>query len=87
MNINIDFDLLFRYLLIGILSGYLIIYGLRPIMPYPEFLLDLFDHYWVLLLLLFINYYLLVWDLKIGILMALSIIAFILDIILLNNPS
>jgi len=82
---NIDFDLLFRYLIIGILSGYLLIYGLRPIMPYPETLLDLFDHYWILLILLFVNYYLLLWDLKIGVLMALSIIAFILDIVLLNN--
>lgn len=85
MIINLDFDLLFRYLIIGILSGYLLIYGLRPIMPYPEFLLDLFDHYWVLLLLLCINYYLLIWDLKVGVLMGLAIIAFILDIVLLNN--
>jgi len=85
MIINIDFDLLFKYLIIGILSGYLLIYGLRPSMPYPEFLLELFDQYWVLLLLLIINYYLLIWDIKIGVLMALSIIAFILDIVLLNN--
>ena len=87
MIINIDFDLLFRYLIIGILSGYLIIYGLRPIMPYPEILLDFLDHYWILLILIFVNYYLLIWDLKIGVLMALSIIAFILDIVLLNNSS
>lgn len=85
MIINIDFDLLFKYLIIGILSGYLLIYGLRPSMPYPEILLELFDQYWVLLLLLIINYYLLIWDIKIGVLMALSIIAFILDIVLLNN--
>ena len=87
MIINLDFDLLFRYLIIGILSGYLLIYGLRPIMPYPEILLDLLDHYWILLILIFVNYYLLIWDLKIGVLMALSIIAFILDIVLLNNSS
>lgn len=85
MIINLDFDLLFKYLIIGILSGYLIIYGLRPIMPYPEFLLEIFDHYWVILILTFINYYLLMWDLKIGVMMALAIIAFVLDIVLLNN--
>ena len=85
MIINLDFDLLFKYLIIGFLSGYLLIYGLRPIMPYPEFLLELLDQYWVLLILLLINYYLLIWDLKVGVLMALSIIAFILDIVLLNN--
>ena len=85
MIINLDFDLLFKYLIIGILSGYLLIYGLRPIMPYPEILLELLDNYWVLLILLFINYYLLMWDLKVGVLMGLSIIAFILDIVLLNN--
>ena len=85
MIINLDFDLLFRYLIIGILSGYLLIYGLRPIMPYPEILLELLDHYWILFILLIINYYLLLWDLKIGVLMGLGIIAFILDIVLLNN--
>lgn len=82
---NIDIDLLFRYFIIGILSGYLIIYGLRPTMPYPEFLLELFDHYWVLLILIIMNYYVIIWDLKIGVLLALSIIAFILDIVLINN--
>lgn len=82
---NIDIDLLFRYFIIGILSGYLIIYGLRPTMPYPEILLELFDHYWVLLILIIMNYYVIIWDLKIGVLLALSIIAFILDIVLINN--
>jgi hypothetical protein len=85
MIINIDFDLLIRYTIIGILSGYLLIYGLRPIMPYPELLVELFDQYWILLILLIINYCLLLWDLKIGVLMGLSIVAFILDIVLLHN--
>lgn len=82
---NIDIDLLFRYFIIGILSGYLIIYGLRPTMPYPEIILELFDHHWVLLILIIMNYYVIIWDLKIGVLLALSIIAFILDIVLINN--
>ena len=74
-------DIFFRYLIIGILSAYLLIYGLRPAMPYPEALLDIYEHYWVLLMLVILNIYLLYWDLKIGLLLLLAIVAIIFDMI------
>uniref|UniRef100_A0A6C0CF07 Uncharacterized protein n=1 Tax=viral metagenome TaxID=1070528 RepID=A0A6C0CF07_9ZZZZ len=74
-------DIFLRYLIIGILSAYLLIYGLRPSVPYPETLIDIYEHYWVLLILIVLDIYLLYWDLRIGLLLLLAIIAIIFDMI------
>jgi hypothetical protein len=78
-------DLFARYIIIGILSAYLLIYGLRPVVPYPEYILEIGEHYWMLLILIFINYYLALWDLKIGLLFALSIIALVFDLFIFGK--
>jgi hypothetical protein len=78
-------DNFIRFLIIGILSAYLLIYGLRPSVPYPEQLLELCEHYWVLLIIIIINYYLLLWDLRIAALTSLSVIALIFDLILFTK--
>jgi len=80
-----NIELFIRYIIIGILSAYLLIYGLRPSVPYPEELLELYEHYWILLIVIIINIYVLMWDLKIGILMALSLIALIFDMIIFTK--
>ena len=81
MNLNI----FIKYILIGILSGYLLIYGLRPSNPYPEFVLELYDNIWLLLLTVIITFYTYIWDKKIGILLSLAIISFIIDMIQFTN--
>lgn len=78
-------DNFIRFLIIGILSAYLLIYGLRPSVPYPEQILELCEHYWILLIIMIINYYLLLWDLRIAALTALGVIALIFDIILFTK--
>jgi len=78
-------DLFARYIIIGILSAYLLIYGLRPVVPYPEYILEIGEHYWMLLILVIINYYLALWDLKIGLLFALSIIALVFDLFIFGK--
>lgn len=78
-------DIFIRYIIIGILSAYLLIYGLRPAVPYPEQLLELYEHYWILIIIIMINYYVLFWDLKIGVLMFLAIIALIFDMIIFTK--
>lgn len=89
-----NIELFIKYLVIGILSGYLLVYGLRPSIPYPDYILELFEHKWLFIIILAINYYVFLWDLRAGFLMLLSIIALIFDIILftkghhedINNP-
>lgn len=78
-------DIFIRYSIIGVISAYLLIYGLRPSVPYPEELLELYEHYWLLLIVMIINIYVLLWDLKIGVLMALSLIALIFDMIIFTK--
>ena len=78
-------DIFIRYLIIGIISAYLLIYGLRPAVPYPEELLELYEHYWILLIIMILNIYILMWDLRIGVLMALSLIALIFDMIIFTK--
>ena len=78
-------DIFIRYFIIGILSAYLLIYGLRPSVPYPEELLELYEHYWILVIIIISNIYVLMWDLRIGVLMALSLIALIFDMIIFTK--
>ena len=79
---NSSIDIFIRFLVIGILSAYLLIYGLRPSVPYPEQILELCEHYWILIIIVIINYYLLLWDLRVAVLTALGVIALIFDLIL-----
>jgi hypothetical protein len=75
--------LFLRYIIIGFLSAYLLIYGLRPSVPYPEYILEFYENFWLLLILLILNFYLYLWDKKIGILLCLSIVALIFDMIMI----
>jgi hypothetical protein len=83
MNIYIDNFL--RFIIIGIVSAYLLIYGLRPSVPYPEQILELCEHYWILLIIIIIYYYLLLWDLRVAALTALGVIALIFDMIIFTK--
>ena len=82
---NSYIDIFIKFLIIGILSAYLLIYGLRPSVPYPEQILELCEHYWILIIIIIINYYILLWDLRIAVLIALGIIALIFDMILFTK--
>ena len=46
-----DLSIIIKYIFIGILSAYLLIYGLRPSVPYPDSILELYENTWLLLLL------------------------------------
>ena len=81
MNIN----LFIKYILIGVLSAYLLIYGLRPAVPYPESILEFYENFWLLLILVIFNFYVYLWDRTIGLLLCLSIIALIFDMIQFAN--
>ena len=78
-------DIIFRYIIIGILSAYLLIYGLRPAIPYPETIIGLYEHYWIIIVIIIIDYYIIMWDLRIGILIALCIIGLVFDMMTFGN--
>lgn len=77
--------IIIKYILIGILSAYLLIYGLRPSVPYPDTILEIYENTWLLLILIIVNFYVYLWDEKIGVLLALSVIALIFDMIQFTN--
>lgn len=54
-------------------------YGLRPSVPYPDFILEPFQHNWMFLIIFIVNYYLFILNIKIGFLMLLAILALIFD--------
>ena len=74
-------------LITGILVGYLIIYGLRPSVPYPEYILDFFENKWIFLILVIIIYYAFLWDYTIAVLLLLSTIALIFDYVIFTNSN
>ena len=78
-------EIFIRYIIIGVLSAYLLIYGLRPSIPYPEYILELAEHYWIIIIVIIITYYIAIWDMKIALLLTLSIIALIFDLYIFTN--
>ena len=85
MEINIYIEDIFKGILTLYFSSYLIILGMRPAAIYPDNILDIIDNPWIFLILFIINYYVLIWDFTIGLLLFLTLIALILDIIIFTH--
>uniref|UniRef100_A0A6C0LBX1 Uncharacterized protein n=1 Tax=viral metagenome TaxID=1070528 RepID=A0A6C0LBX1_9ZZZZ len=85
MENNINIEDIFKGLLTGFFASYLIILGMRPAAIYPDNILDIIDNPWIFLILFIINYYVLSWDITIGLLLFLTLIALILDIIIFTD--
>jgi len=79
------FEFILKGLVSGILSGYLLIYGMRPAVPYPEIILEFFEHKWLFVVLLIINYYIFIWDYNCGALLLLCIIALMFDYVVFTD--
>ena len=82
---DINIEDVFKGLLTGVFVSYLIILGMRPAAIYPDNILDIIDNPWIFLLLFILNYYVLLWDTTIGLLLFLTLIALILDIIIFTD--
>jgi hypothetical protein len=86
---DFDFNSMFENILKGVMSGfliaYLLIFGLIPSSKYPDDILDIMDNPWIFAIILIINFYILYWDLTIGLLLFISLIALMLDIIIFTD--
>jgi hypothetical protein len=78
-------EVILKGLITGVLSAYLVLYGLRPAVPYPEIILELFENLWMFIILLILNYYTFVWDYTIGAILLLCILALIFDYVIFTN--
>ena len=85
MESNIYIEDILKGVLTGFFASYLIILGMRPAAIYPDNILDIIDNPWIFLILFIINYYILIWDFTIGLLLFLTLIALILDIIIFTH--
>ncbi len=85
MNINETTEEIIKGTITGVLCAYLVLFGLRPAAPYPELILEVFEHLWMFIILLVINYYIFIWDYDIGVIFLLCIIALIFDFIVFTN--
>ena len=85
MENDLNIEDIFKGVLTGFLASYLIILGMRPAAIYPDNILDIIDNPWIFLILFILNYYVLYWDVTIGLLLFLTLIALILDIIIFTN--
>lgn len=72
-------ETIFKGITTGILTAYLLFYGLRPSVAYPDIILEPLEHNWIFIILVVINYYLFLWELKVGVLMLLCIFALLFD--------
>ena len=79
---------LFKGIIIGIFSIYIIIYSLRPSKLNPEFVIQIIENKIMFIPLLILNYYLFMWDKTIGVLFLIFIISLIFDyLIFIDNNS
>jgi hypothetical protein len=85
MENDLNIEDIFKGVLTGFLASYLIILGMRPAAIYPDNILDIIDNPWIFLILFILNYYVLYWDITIGLLLFLTLIALILDIIIFTD--
>lgn len=82
---NSMIDNVLKGILSGFLIAYLLIFGLIPSSKYPDDILDIMDNPWIFAIILIINFYILYWDLTIGLLLFISLIALMLDIIIFTD--
>ena len=80
-----DIQLILKGVVTGIFAAYLIIYGLRPSVPYPDLILEVFENLWMFLLLLLLNYYVFIWDSRAGAMLFLCVIALVFDYMLFTK--
>jgi hypothetical protein len=78
-------QIIFKGVLTGVLIVFLLLYGLRPAVMYPDSILEIIDNPWVFLVLLIINYYIFLWDDTIGLLFLLTLVAMMIDILLFTE--
>lgn len=79
------YEIVIKSFTAGVLSAYLLIYGFRPSVMYPDIILETFENQWLFLVLLLINYYLFIWDNLCGALLLLCIIALIFDYVVFTD--
>lgn len=71
----------------GVLSAYLILYGFRPATPYPEVISEVYENKFIIFVCLILNYYVYLWDTRLGILLFLSICAILFDYFVFILPN
>lgn len=76
------FEYLIKYIFIGILSGYILIYALRPSISNPDIILDIIENKFIFIILFIINYYLYLYDILIATLFSICILSLIFDYII-----
>jgi competence protein ComGC len=78
-------EVILKGFITGLLAAYLVLYSLRPAVPHPEFILELFENLWMFIILIILNYYTFMWDYTIGAILLLCIIALIFDYVVFTN--
>lgn len=73
------FNNVLKGIITGVLTAYVIIYALRPSVPYPDFIIEIFENYFMFIILLLVNFYLFLWDKLIGTLFFICIISLVFD--------
>lgn len=82
-----EFDDIAKGIVAGLLVGFLVIYSLRPQMPYPEWVLQTYEHPWIFVLLVSATLVLACWDAKVGALLALVVATLFVDYYTLGKRS
>ena len=73
------FESIIKYIFVGLLSGYILVFALRPSIPNPDIILDILENKFIFIILFIINYYLYLYDYLIATLFSICIFSLIFD--------
>lgn len=72
-------------LLLGFLSGFLVLYSLQIKRPYPDVMLNVLDEPWIIAFMIIVTMVVYMWDERVAIVLGVIIMFFLLDLIFLGR--
>ena len=72
-------------LLLGFLSGFLVLYSLQIKRPYPDVMLNILDEPWIIAFMILVTMVVYMWDERVAIVLGIIIMFFLLDLIFLGR--
>jgi hypothetical protein len=78
-------DEVIRFILTFVFAAYLIMYGMRPTVPYPIWVVKSFEHPWIFVIMIIAVPFLFSWDEKIGALFFLITTTLLVDYSVLGS--
>ena len=84
---KMNIDDVIKGLVTGLLVGFMVMYSLRPQVPYPEWVLRTYEHPWIFIILIGLVVVMSAWDVHAAAVLSIIVVALLLDYYFLGTRS